>query len=421
MSKTIKYNKLVPENSFLGDYLAYMNPLETPHAYDFWAGCWLLSCAVGRNIIIDRGGAPVYLNLFCIFVAESGITRKSTAIRHCTNFCRDIIHDNLTLIESKCTPEQLEDVLATQATHYNSSGAAITISELATFLGKERYVSAMPTLLTDLYDCASVRTGGGTVTRGNRILKNIFVSFIGASTPNWLVRAVNPDVIEGGFTSRVMFIVANEPKHRSPWPEPQDELKRASILSKLERVRIRAKEIERIQISEGARRVFEKWYKSRTLHRDVFRSSFQSREDAHILRLAAFFCINDDTWHIQHNHILSAIKIITQVREDGASIFEGTGATSKYIIGLDKIRDKILSAGITGAAQREITKACSGYLDSRTMRNALDIMHELGFVQRFEVPAVAAGRPTTIWRATQALVATNAIDRIVEKHRLGEV
>lgn len=418
--KRVQYKKLAPEDTFLGGFLKYMEPLETPHAYDFWTGCFLLSCAVGRSITVDRGGAPVYLNLFALLIAESGVTRKSTAVRHGTAFARVIAGENgHELIEAKITPEMLEEKLHKQAIKTGSSSAIISISELVTFLGREKYVSTMPTLLTDLYDCPELRSGGGTLGTGERTQRNVYLSFLSASTPSWLVRAVNPDVIEGGFTSRVMFICAEEPKRRSPWPEPQDDEIRERLLEQLRRISLRAKEVERIQISPGGRKAFERWYKSRLLHRDPFRRSFQSREDAHILRLAAFFCINDDTWVIQHTHILNAIKVITQVREDGAAIFEGTGTSSRAIVGVDRLRDKLISCGLNGTPQRELTRVCSGYLDAETMRAVLDIMHELGMVQCFQKVQVSRGRPTTIWRATTLLASSNALDRIIEKYTPG--
>jgi hypothetical protein len=416
-SSRVNYRKLVSGDTFLADYLSYMEPLETPHAYDFWTGCYLISNAVGRAITVDRGGAPVYLNSFILLIAESGVTRKSTAVRHATKFVRELAGETLQLIESKITPEALEERLAKQGQLHGSSAAAISISELVTFMGREKYVSTMPTLLTDLYDCAAIRGGGGSIAGGSRDLVNIFVSFLSASTPSWLIRAVNPDVIEGGFTSRVMFICAEEPKRRSPWPEAQDEFLASKISDRLIRIRARAQEVQTIQISEGGRKAFERWYKTRTLHRDAFRSSFQSREDAHILRLAAFLCINDDTWVIQHSHVLSAIKAVTEIREDGAAIFEGTGTHSREVVGLDRIRDKLLAAGTNGAKQSEIVKACSGYLDAKTMRAALDIMHELGMLTRFDLPSLGAGRPATIWRATPVLASSNALDRIIEKQR----
>lgn len=410
----VRYEKLVPEDSFLGNYLSYMDKTETAYSYDFWTACWLLSSAIGRNIVINRPRAPVYLNLFCILVAESGTTRKSSAVREAVRFARPFCKEQTQLIESKVTPEKLEDMLHTNSKLYGQASAVIAISELVTFLGKEKYVESMPTLLTDLYDCPDIRTGGGSLSRGANEIKKVFISFLSASTPAWLLRAVNPDVIEGGFTSRVLFIVADKAKRSMSWPEESDERLRETISDRLGAIATQARSVSRIEISEGARKAFDKWYKSRTHYRDPFRSSFQSREDAHVLRLAGLLCINDNTWVIQHTHILAAIRCITEVREDGASIFEGTGSNSRFVVGIDKLRDKLLAAGMGGLPQRELTKAVAQFMNADHMKAALDIMQELGMVQQFQNIQVTRGRPTTIWRGTQALAQSKALDKIIE-------
>ena len=415
-SSRVNYAKLVPQGSFLGDYLAYMSTQETPLAYDFWGGIFALSSVIGRGVYVSRPRAPVYLNLFCIFVAESGTTRKSSAVREAVRFVRPLTNEENYLVEAKTTPEALENILQKQSKEFEKSQATIAISELVTFLGKEKYNEQMPTLLTDLYDCPELRSGGGTIAAGPRVLKNVFVSFLSASTPAWLLRAVNPDVIEGGFTSRVCFIVAEEPKQLAAWPVEPDADLSVRVGQQLRAIASKSREVPSIHISAGALKAFTKWYKSRTIHRDPFRASFQSREDAHALRLAAFLCINDDTWEIQLTHILSAIKIITEVREDGAGIFEGTGSNSRMVVGIDKIRDKILAAGLNGLQQRELTKAVQPYMNAKYLNACLDVMHDLGMVQKFEVN-LGKGRPSTIWRGLQPLMDNKALDKIIENSR----
>jgi ribosomal protein L31E len=393
--------------------MRYAEHSETPHAYDFWTGCYLLSVALGRSVIVDRPFAPVYLNIYIILVADSGITRKSTAVRRCVKFMRDLCSDEHPLIESKITPEKLEYDLALQTAEYGSAYTSIAIDELVKFLGKEKYVETMPTLLTDLYDAPELRTGGGSLTRGKTCLRRVFVNFLSASTASWLIRAVNPDVIEGGFTSRVIFVVSEEPKRSSPWPEAANEDLERSIKDDLLRIRRDASSVSRIQLTEAAKRRFATWYRSRDKKRDPFRASFQSREDAHVLRLAALLSVNDGLWEIQANHITSAIRIITETREDGAAIFEGTGANSALVLGIDALRDKLLAAGIGGAKQTELTKALQRHMNAEHVKVALNLMHDLGMVQRFENIQVGKGRPSTLWRATTSLVDSKALDKII--------
>jgi hypothetical protein len=408
----VNYAKIVRPDTFIGQYLLYCENSETPKAYDFWTALWILSVALGRDIVVDRPSAPVYLNVYCILVAESGVTRKSTAVRRAVRFIRELTSERNLLIESKITPEKLEFDLTLQTLEHESARASIAIDELVKFLGRERYVETMPTLLTDLYDCPDLRVGGGTLVRGRTTLRNVYVNFLSASTPSWLLRAVNPDVIEGGFTSRVIFIVAERPKRTAPWPERGSTELEQTIRDRLSQISRTASSVRSIAISDGAKKKFSSWYKSRDIKRDPFRASFQSREDSHVLRIAALLSVNDDTWEIQNHHVIHAIRIITEAREDGAAIFEGTGSNSKLVLGVDAIRDKLLAAGMNGIKQSELTKAMQGYMNAEHVRTALDIMHDLDMVQRFDGIQLGKGRPTTMWRAKQSLLSPKALDTI---------
>jgi hypothetical protein len=412
---SVNYNKIVKPDTFIGTYLRYCDNSETPYAYDFWTALWMLSVAVGRGIVVDRPSAPIYLNLYCVLVAESGVTRKSTAVRRAVNLVRDLCGDDNLLVESKITPEKLENDLFLQTIEFGRAQATIAIDEMVKFLGKERYVEQMPTLLTDLYDCPAIRSGGGTLLRGRTLLKDVYLNFLSASTPSWLLRAVNPDVIEGGFTSRVIFVVAEKPKRSQPWPIKSDGLLTDTITEQLRSIQETAARVAQVHINDTAKKKFSAWYKSREIKRDPFRASFQSREDSHVLRVSALLAINDGTWEIQNHHLVHAIKIITEAREDGAAIFEGTGTNNKLVLGVDALRDKLLVAGINGIKQGELTKALQRYMDAQHIKTALDIMHELDMVQRFDGINLGRGRPVTMWRAKQSLINPRALDSIIER------
>lgn len=411
----VNYKKLSKPDTFIGRYLDYCSNSETSTAYDFWTAMWLMSVALGRGVVVDRPHAPVRLNLFVILVAESGVTRKSSAVRRAVKFARNITGNDNPLIESRITPEALEWQLQIQTIDHGYAYTNIAVDELVTFLGKEKYVSAMPTLLTDLYDAPEFRTGGGTLSRGTTRLQNVFVNFLSASTPSWLLRAVNPDVIEGGFTSRVIFIVSEKAKMSAPWPVANDVALSTQIQEDLNAIRAQSKTVPSIEVTIAARKRFESWYKRRDLHRDTFRSSFQSREDAHVLRVAALLAINEGGWQIQAHHITGAIAVVLECREDGAAIFEGTGTQTKVILGIDALRDKLLIAGMSGVPQAQLTAQMQRYFDAEHMKIALDVMHELGMVQQFSGIKIGKGRPTTLWRATKALLDSKALDLIIDR------
>jgi hypothetical protein len=414
------YRAAIRDGTFLAEFMDYMDAQETASAYDFWTGMWLLGNACGRSAYVDRPRAPVFLNWYVILVAESGITRKSTAVRIATDVLRetnDQLEQPAHIIQSKITPEMLEWRLHELSKDYGYAHVAISISELVTLLGKEHYSKPMPGLLTDLYDADKHRAGGGTVGKGTRDAHNVYVSVLSASTPTWLQRAINPDVVEGGFTSRTLFVVSDQPKRRIAWPtEVRDEPQlRESIVSHLQQVRDDAVRFGRITLSDGGMRQFSNWYQRRKLSRDSFRGSFESREDAHVLRASACLAANDRRWLIEANDVKTAIRLIGEVKEWGSDLFEGSITHSKYIAGIDRMRTLLISAGMSGIAQQRLSTACQHYLKAPDVQTVLEIMHELGLVQRFEIKTGQRGRPKTIWRATASISVDGAMERVLQE------
>ena len=159
----MNYKKLVPEDSFIGQYLEYMSVVETAEAYDFWCALWAIGVESGRVVYVDRPNSPVYLNWYIILAAESGTTRKSTAVSAIT---RLLSRDGSMLLTGKTSPESLELMLHERSRQCKESAITFSVSELVTILGREGYMSAMPGLLTDLYDSPKLRTSPGTLKTG---------------------------------------------------------------------------------------------------------------------------------------------------------------------------------------------------------------------------------------------------------------
>lgn len=392
----------VPPDSFIGKYLDYMKEQETPHVYDFMCACWCLSIAVGRECYVSRPKAPVRLNMYCVLSSDSGVTRKSTSVRIATNLVRDLIAANgsrLMLIESKITAGLLQYELYESSRKNGYAHIAISASELAAVLSRTGGLSGLPALLTDLYDCPDNRDGGGSVSAGTGYIKNVYASFISASTPSWLMRAVTPAIIEGGFTSRCYFIDGAARKRSVAWPQEKDDTdERGSLLQSLKGIDARSRQHGRIDVSPSAIQKFQQWYNSRALHKDAYRESFEAREDAHVLRFAAYLAINDERWAIGVHHIQTAITIVSRIKQDGMRLFTGTTVEKKDIRLVEKLRSYLIASGQAGANQSELLKSVRPTYKAEQVRSVLSVMHELDLVQKFSIET--QGRPTTVWRAT---------------------
>lgn len=421
MVRRINYQNIVGSRTFIGRYMASQRDLEMPYAYDFWSAMWLISVVAGRTVTIPRPRIPVYMNWFILFISESGVTRKSTAVNNATKIARAAIKeldDHVELIECKTTPETLEWRLQKLSMEHQQAYAAISIKELVNFLGKERYTQQMPGLLTDLYDSPELRAGGGTLLRGPMLLRNVFVSFLAASTPSWLLRNINPDVIEGGFTSRCLFIYTERRKQKVAWPKEVDpvtvELEKRKLVAQLQRIALDARKRQRVEMSDGGLSALKSWYKSKPEHRDPFRASFETREDDHVLRMAGCLAINDHTWEITEEHVRASIRLINEVKEDGARIFAGGLVSDERLRGIDRVRRELVNAAPGVVSQSDLLKSVKNFIKSRELRIILEVMHELGMVTRFSLPGKPGNRPTTAWRATNIIADDDAIANIID-------
>jgi hypothetical protein len=413
------YDKLVPHDSFMGRYLSFMSQQETAYAFDFWSGMWAISCACGRLTYVARPRAPVYLNMYTILIGESGIARKTTSVSMAAGLVRAITREDqeLGFIDAKMTAEKLDSILHMRTVEHGSAQLCVAIPELAVFLGTEQYVANMPTLLTDLYDCPSHRYGGGTIARGEIIQRNVWLSFLSASTPVWLLKTVNPNVVEGGFTSRCLFIVSNEPKGKVPWPdEDASSEDRAILLQDLREIRKRALIEQPLTLTDGGMQAFTRWYRGRVRSVDAFLLSFEAREDAHVLRVAALLSINDGSWRIDQTHVSRSIRLIESVKEGSKDIFDSGDTRSRYALSLDKIRSILISAGMDPVPRNELIRKSKRRLSYNELVDLLEILHEVGAVQRFVSPPESGkGRPVEYFRGTNLILARGLGDEVLSK------
>jgi len=425
--KNVAYRALVKPDTFIGKYMEYMSGLETPSAYDFWSAVWLTSLALGRGTVVLRPRIPVHMNWYLILCAESGLTRKSTAVDKATRVARVYLedHEDVILIEDKTTPETLEATLHVATREQGSAQTAISISELVRFLGRERYNMSMPGLLTDLYDCPDQRRSPGTLSRGPSVIRNVYVSFISASTPSWLSKSVNPNVVEGGFTSRVIFIHAEQRKRQVAWPSERgsEETTPASLASMMEHMTTEAQHAVKFQggiaLTDSALSWFKRWYNTRSEHRDPYRSTFEAREDEHVLRLGGVFAANDGGWMVEKRYLQAAVRIIEEAKTRASRIFEGVMRSDTLIYGIDRMRDVLLQAGTDPMTQTQLYNKMRRQFDRASFNMTLSILHELKMVQKFETAANPKGGPrTALWRGTTLLAQQGAMELVLERFHI---
>jgi hypothetical protein len=386
--------------------MKYMSVVETASSYDFWCAMWAIGVGCGRDVFVDRPNSPVRLNWYIILAAESGTTRKSTAI----NSISRVVSDICPLLAGRTSSESLELFLHQRTLDTGRAEAHFAVSELVTVLGKEGYLTGMPGLLTDLYDCVELRTSPGTLKHGEITQRNVYVSFLSASTPAWLVTAINPSVIEGGFTSRVIFVVDDARKRSIAWPEERGSGSRDSLEQRFKETCTSARDNGGIAISTGGLKAFRKWYNNRRQHSDPFMSSFEAREDDHVLRAAACLCINDGILELQAGHIRKAIKIVDDAKFRANSLFGGDFSQKARLTGaIEQTREILIGVGADGIKHSDLYRKIQRHVDAKELTLLMDIMHECGMVQKFKM------KRGMMYRATQSIEKFGVTSEVLSK------
>ena len=402
--------KIIPNNSFIAEYLECTDNLETSKDFDFWCSVWIISLLVNRNLYINRPSMPVFLNFYITLLADSGIARKSTAVNFAKSILNDIIQNDyeyLQLLSGTTSVQKFNYALTKASFDYKKCIIGLNIPEFITFFKNKNIIECF----TDLYDCPTERKGYGTFTNGDVNVSNVFVSSLSASTPNYYLKAVSEEEIEGGFTSRNIIVYAEKGKRKIPWGKCIDCTKLINRGIKLKQFIQKCINKTNIQLTDSAIRRYSSWYNRRKLANDLYSRSFESREQDFVLKLAGILALSELSVCINEKHIESSIKIISYYKKKAQKFFnkeifaDEKDDLSKIII---KIRDIIHSKGENGIQHRELYLRIHNSCSNDLYNYIINVMHELGLIEKLQV----YGSKSIIYRETKEIYKTS-IDTIV--------
>ena len=249
-------------------------------------------------------------------MADSGICRKSTAVKIAKNILQSICKENsYHLLDSYSSQAKLVYELTKSSKTENKCIMAVNASEFT--IAETGSATMMPTIIEtflDLYDCPDRRIGYGTFSNGNISLNNVFVSCLSASTPDNYLRSMDKENIENGFTSRNIIIRADKGKRKIPWGTEGTGTEKLTELGTEISKFVSEQHTENF-FTDQAIRQYSSWYVRRRTSTDLYTRTFESREQDFVLKLATLLAINELSIQVTENHIKIAIKIIQNVKK----------------------------------------------------------------------------------------------------------
>lgn len=285
--------------SLIDAYLEFTSGHESTEKIRRWCIISVIAAAMERKVWIPRGHYELYPNLYTFIIGQSGLVKKSTTTAIAVNLLREV--GKVNIMSERLTSASLVHQLAAAGKKFridentlaNQSAVFAYASELAVFLTE--VFGSITELLTTFYDCQPRDSNkpwiSNTIVAGERKIFGPCLNILGASTKTWLRRCIPTSEMEGGFTSRIIFVVEENPPDKIvAWPEVNPELEemRKTIVEDLKEVH---KMIGPMRVEEPARKMFQAWYEDHVMttmrkNIDPTMAGYHARKGDTILKLA---------------------------------------------------------------------------------------------------------------------------------------
>lgn len=364
---------------------------EAPLKMLFWAGVSTIAGALRRRVWIQFPYFQWIPNFYIVFVAPPGIVSKSTTANIGMNLLRDLEEikfgpDVITwqqLVTSLSKATQSDPNPLDPSEFYPMSAVTFCSDELGNLLNPQD--RDLVDALVTLWDGKQGAFKKETKTSGSDVIENPFVNIIGCTTPAWISGTFPEYMIGGGFTSRCVFIYADQKRQFIAYPDEYVPAGfkefRASLVHDLELI---STLFGPFQITQEARKWGREWYLKHWeappafLTTDQF-SGYLARKQTHIHKLAMVLsAATGDSMLITKDHLIQAHAFVSAIEEDMPKVFSRIGQTDitrgsfnivEYVKAQPGITQTELYAKLFRIlSYRDFTEALNGAINSHQVR-----------------------------------------------------
>ena len=285
---------------WLDTYIDYTYNSEPKEIYHRWVSLTVLSAVLQRRCFaVWEYGRMIFPNIFTVLVGPSA-ARKGTAMYPGYKLLQEL---NIPVSNDSPTKEYLITKMAStrnewrdkEGSMHEDSPFMIYSEEWTSFMGFKD--DLFMSYLREWYDCSKPTWSRGTCLKGEEEIQGLCVTMLGATTSP-LLNAMLPDTTtSGGFTSRVLFIYANDSKCRISDPRvTQAEITmHEDILADLCHIKSLSGEFS---IAPDFMECYNPWYHNKDSDLD-FGTAYDARFDGykgrrsqHLRKLAMLCCVS---------------------------------------------------------------------------------------------------------------------------------
>lgn len=322
---------------WLTAFLEYASYGEAPRHMYFWAGVSAIAGALRRKVWIDQAYFRWYTNMYICLVAPPGIVSKSTTAGVAMNLLRKV--PGIKFGPDVVTWPALVSAFADSTEGFEYQGeihamSAMTLesSEFGNLLNPQD--KEMVDLLVSLWDGKQGSFEKHTKHSGKDSVENPWINLIACTTPAWIAGNFPEYMIGGGFTSRTIFVYADQKAKYVAYPGLRVPPNLDEIAAKLVEDLTQISQLTgEYQLSPAAIRWGEEWYQRhysvRAANLDPERfGGYIARKQTHVHKLAMILAAaQSDDLTINPEHLQIAHDMITDLEPDMQFVFSKIGRT----------------------------------------------------------------------------------------------
>ena len=317
-------------SNWITDYQRFTANSEAPDNFHFWTAISVLAGALRRHVWVDMGHFQWTPCFYIVFVAPPGIVSKTTTANVGMNLLREVpgIHFGPDVVTWQSLVQSLAQ--STEAFEFEKdlhpmSTVTIVSGEFGTFLNPND--REMVDVLVSLWDGQIGKWKKATKTSGSDEITNPWINIIACTTPAWIQGNFPEYMIGGGFTSRTIFVYAEEKRRLVAYPFEEmapEDLKR-KLIRDLEHISVEL--VGPYKVTPEAIRWGQRWYErlyeenKDTLAHDRF-AGYIARKQTHMHKLALILSAAErDTLEINEHFLRLADEHLQQAEEHQQKVF----------------------------------------------------------------------------------------------------
>lgn len=428
---------------WLDDYLEWTRQscALAPEIFHEAMAMWLLATVATRRIKVNLGGQEIYPNLYVLVIAKTSLYRKSTAMGKAKEILKAAGLEPL-LLPTDVTPEALFDELAgVKPANFDSMGMddrkewllGRSVAAQRSFMKdecssifanlKKDYNAGLTELLLEGYQGDGGKLKKLLKSKGLISVKDMCLSFLGATTPVMYSKYITNEESENGFIARFAIITPEgiPPYNVCDEPPPIPH----SVVAQLRRMfldvlpwhgnekphgsdlmsEVVTPPVMSASVAPEALEQLGEYRKALNYDMLIGNDVEESKAAAYtrlgtmavkVALLLAAVDTQSGQVRIEPHHAYAAQLLCERWRESLYRLDRDVARSAEN--GNEKVMNYLRTVGEKGATIRDIMRDCA-IKQRNYLEDVLKALHEDGSIEKFDHKPDGAGRPSTRFRS----------------------